>query len=562
MRSPKAHHRFWPKGQPWTLEVPQTTLCRNLEISAERYPSRPAVIFYDHQLSYARLAQEVEFLAGYLQHRCGITRGDRVVLFSQNCPQFFIAYYAVLRLGAAVVPVNAMSTTQDLAYYVEDSGARVALIAQELYDRTRPLIDNSALDHLVIHAYSDYIEETACIAIPEWVREARREIVDPAITHWSDALGARRRATRAAFDPEQMSILPYTSGTTGRPKGCIHNHRTLMASIAGSAMWRGLNCESVFLAVAPLFHLMGMQNGMNLPIMLGSTVVLLPRWDELAAATLIEKYRVSYWSVAPAMLVDFFARPEIGEYDLSSLSLLAGGGAAMPEAVSLRLRDEFGISFNEGYGLTETASFLHANPVERGKPQCLGVPAFGVDSRVIVPETLEEVPAGEVGELITCAEQVMVGYWNNEEANRAAFIQRDGKRFLRTGDLVSVDEDGYFFMRDRLKRMISVGGYKVWPAEVENALYSHPDIREVCIVGVPDRRSGEMVKALVVLKPDRRGKVAEGAIIDWARQKMATYKAPKRVEFRASLPRSATGKILWRELQEQQSRDAAGTAGH
>ncbi|KAF0807915.1 feruloyl-CoA synthetase 1 [Alcanivorax sp. S71-1-4] len=549
-----AHYRFWPKGQPKTLRVPATTLCRNLEDAAERYPERPAVIYYDGVLTYGRFAREVDVLAGYLQQHCGVARGDRVALFSQNCPQFFIAYYAVLALGAAVVPVNAMSTTPELQYFVEDSGARVALLGQEMYERARPLVDAGLLGHLVIHTYSDYIGQECEFAIPDWVMMPRREINDPAVVHWQEVMAARCHATPATFGPDQMSILPYTSGTTGQPKGCVHNHRTLMAAVYGSAIWRGLNAETVFLSVAPLFHLLGMQNGMNLPILLGATVVMLPRWDEAAAARLIEKYQVSFWSATPAMLVDFFSNPVLEKHDLSSLALLAGGGAAMPEAISLMLREKYGIYFNEAYGLTETAAFLHGNPVHRGKPQCLGVPAFGVDSRVVDPETLEELPQGEVGELITSGDQIMVGYWNNDDANREAFIERDGKRFFRTGDLAAVDEDGYYFMRDRLKRMISVSGYKVWPAEVENAMYDNPDIQEACIVSVPDRRSGEAVKAIVVLKPGRRSSVTEQDIIGWARQRMAVYKAPRQVEFRSSLPRSATGKILWRELQEEQAR--------
>ena len=549
-----AHYRFWPKGQPRTLHVPATTLCRNLEDAAARYPLRPAVVFYDGILTYARFAEEVDLLAGYLQHRCGVARGDRVVLFSQNCPQFFIAYYAVLKLGAAVVPVNAMSTAQELQYYVQDSGARMALMAQEMYERARPLLDSGDLGHLLVHTYSDYVSQECAYPVPDWVQMPRREINDPAVSHWADALAAGRRAVPAHFGPDQMSILPYTSGTTGHPKGCIHNHTTLISAVAGSAIWRSLHAETVFLSVAPLFHLLGMQNGMNLPILLGATVVMLPRWDEQVAATLIQKYKVSFWSATPAMLVDFFSSPNVQEYDLSSLALLAGGGAAMPEAISLMLREKYGIYFNEAYGLTETAAFLHGNPVRRGKPQCLGIPAFGVESRIIDPETLEELPVGEVGELMTSGDQVMVGYWNNDEANREAFIQRDGKRFFRTGDLAYVDEEGYFFMRDRLKRMISVSGYKVWPAEVENAMYDNPDIQEACIVSVPDKRSGEVVKAIVVLKPGRRDAVSEQDIIGWARERMAVYKAPRQVEFRTSLPRSATGKILWRELQEEQAR--------
>ncbi|MBZ2187546.1 AMP-binding protein [Alcanivorax sp. JB21] len=549
-----AHYRFWPKGLPHTLQVPDVTLCRNLEDAAARYPRRPAVIFYDGVLTYGRFAEEVSWLAGYLQQQWGVTRGDRVVLFSQNCPQYFIAYYAVLTLGAAVVPVNAMSTTQELDYFVRDSGARVALLAQEMYERARPLVDDGLLDHLLIHTYADYIGAQCELVVPDWVQMSRRRIDDPVVAHWQEALTARRHPTPERFGPEQMSILPYTSGTTGHPKGCIHSHRSVMSAIAGSAIWRGLHAETVFLSVAPLFHLLGMQNGMNLPVLLGATVVMLPRWDEDTAAALIEKYRVSFWSATPAMLVDFFSNPAVRRHDLSSLALLSGGGAAMPEAVSQMLREDYGIYFNEAYGLTETAAFLHGNPVRRGKPQCLGMPAFGVDSRIVDPDTLEELPTGEVGELITHGDQVMQGYWNNPEADRDAFIERDGKRFFRTGDLACVDDEGYFFMRDRLKRMITVSGYKVWPAEVENALYAHGDIQEGCIVSVPDRRSGEAVKAIIVLRPECRDLVSEQDIIAWCRANMAVYKAPRYVEFRSSLPRSATGKIQWRALQEEQDR--------
>ncbi|MEY1662349.1 long-chain-fatty-acid--CoA ligase [Isoalcanivorax beigongshangi] len=554
-----AHHPFWPKGMPSTLTLPDVTLWDNLATAAARYPERPAVVFYGASLSYARLAREADLLAGYLQYHCGVTRGERVILLSQNCPQFFIAYYAIVRLGAVVVPVNAMSTSQELAYFVEDSGARVGLLAQEMYERARPLLDDGRLAHLVVHTYSDYAGRPLSAEVPGWVALPRQPINDPSVTFLADALAAGRPAVPERFGPEQMSILPYTSGTTGHPKGCVHTHRSVMAAVAGSAVWRGLHSESVFFSVAPLFHLLGMQNGMNLPVFLGATVIMLPRWDESLAAALIERYRVSMWSATPAMLVDFFSNPVVRERDLSSLTLLAGGGAAMPEAISKMLREQYQIDFNEAYGLTETAAFLHANPVQRGKPQCLGMPTFGVESRVIDPDTLEELPPGEVGELITCGEQVMVGYWNNPTANEESFLIRDGKRFFRTGDLVSVDEEGYFFMRDRLKRMISVSGYKVWPAEVESLFYHHPQVQEACIVSVPDRRSGEAVKAVLVMKPGATHDEAD--IIAWARSKMAVYKAPRFVEFRSSLPRSATGKIQWREVQDEQQLTHVAEAG-
>jgi fatty-acyl-CoA synthase len=331
----------------------------------------------------------------------------------------------------------------------------------------------------------------------------------------------------------------------------MHTHATVLASLAASQVWKGLNVESVVLAVAPLFHMLGMQNGMNMPIVLGGTAVMMPRWDAGVAARLIERHRVTVWTAAPAMVLDLFSHEEAQRRDLSSIAMLSGGGAAMPEAVSAMLMERYGLTYNEGYGLTETASFLHGNPLSRGKRQCLGMPAQGVDSRIIDPATRSELPVGEVGELVTEAPQVMKGYWRNPEADRDAFIELDGKRFFRTGDLAAMDEEGYFFMRDRLKRMINASGYKVWPAEVESAMYEHPAIHEACVIAVPDGKRGETVKALVVLKPAFRGQVSEHQIMDWARERMAVYKAPRIVELVDSLPKSGTGKILWRELQEQ-----------
>jgi fatty-acyl-CoA synthase len=331
----------------------------------------------------------------------------------------------------------------------------------------------------------------------------------------------------------------------------MHTHQTLLASLAASHVWKGLHCETVVLAVAPLFHMLGLQNGMNMPIFLGGTAVMLPRWNPALAARLIERHRVTAWTAPPAMILDFFSNPETERRDISSLTLLSGGAAAMPEAVATLMQQRHGITYNEGYGLTETASFLQANPLARGKRQCLGIPAQGVDTRIVDPETLQELPQGEVGELVTHAPQNTIGYWRNPEADRDSFFELEGKRFFRTGDLASMDEEGYFFMRDRLKRMINTSGYKVWPAEVENMMYEHPAIHEACVIGVPDAKQGEAVKALVSLKPGYRGEVREQDIVDWARARMAVYKAPRIVEFMDALPKSGTGKILWRELQEQ-----------
>lgn len=548
------NRRHWPKGVPYDLRVPQVTLNHFLQTAAQRYPDKPALIYADRVLTYSQLHQQVEAVAAYLQQRLGVVRGDRVLLMSQNCPQFVIAFYAAMLAGAAVVPVNPMSTLPEVTYYANDSGAKVAFVAQDLLPLVQTLIgrDGSALASAVVHAYTEGVPASGIEVLPEAMRFAAQPAQEDPVHSFADAVACSDALDDVGSGPFDLAVLPYTSGTTGHPKGCCHTHSSVLASNLASQVWRSLHADAVFLCVAPLFHMLGMQNGMNMPLTLGATMVMMPRWDAERAVALVERYRVTVWTAPPAMVIDFFAQPSAHQRDLSSLALLSGGGAAMPEAVARMLLDKFGLSYNEAYGLSETAAFLHANPVARGKPQCLGMPTQGVDSRIIDPQTLQALPQGEVGELVTRGEQLMQGYWHNPQADQEAFIMLDGERFFRTGDLAMVDEDGYFFMRDRLKRMINASGLKVWPAEVENAMYEHPAVHEACIVSVPDDKRGESVMALLVLKPEFKGTVTAQDIIAWSRQRMAVYKAPHSVRFMDALPKSGTGKILWRHLQAQE----------
>jgi fatty-acyl-CoA synthase len=310
--------------------------------------------------------------------------------------------------------------------------------------------------------------------------------------------------------------------------------------------------EVTLMSVAPLFHVTGMQGGMNGPLYIGNTVVMLPRWDRNAAAECVQRYGVAAWTAVPTMIQDFFANPDIAKYDLSSIRRLTGGGAAMPAAVAQRLLD-MGVTYYEGYGLSETMAATHLNPPEHPKKQCLGIPIYDVDSRVVDPATLQELPAGEVGEIVTHGPQVFVGYWNKPQDTAAALVDIDGKHFLRTGDLGRIDEEGYFFMVDRVKRMINASGYKVWPTEVESLMYQHPAIMEACVIGTRDAHRGETVKAMIVLKPGYQEGVDAQQIIAWCRENMAAYKCPRIVEFVAALPKSAAGKIMWRELQDREA---------
>nr|WP_283246542.1 long-chain-fatty-acid--CoA ligase [Pseudomonas insulae] len=532
------------------VDVPETSVFQHLAVAAARYPQKTAIQFYGASYSYAELLRDVEHMAGYLQQVCGVQRGDRVVVFSQNCPQFIAAYFAILRADAVLVPANAMLLQDELAHIVSDSGAVAAFVAQELLDQVTPLLGSTCLQQVIVHAYGDALgDDDAGLNIPDWLRaRSNLALAQPGVALWNTALAEQRQPAPHQAGPDDLCMLPYTSGTTGKPKACVHSHRTVSTSFVGSSLWRPTNASSVFLAVAPLFHLLGLQTNVNAAIFNGSSIVLMARWDRENAAALIERYAVSFWAALPTMLVDFFAQPGIEQRDLSSLALITGGGAATPQHINDLLKQRYGLDYIEGYGMTETASFLCTNPYFAPRRGCLGIPTYGVELRIVDPDSLEAVATGEVGEIIVHAAQVMLGYWNNEKANADSFVVLDGKHFLRTGDLASCGEDGYVTMRDRLKRMINASGFKVWPAEIEAMLGAHPAILEACVIAVPDQHRGETVKAVVTL----RAGAAEttDSLLAWCRANMATYKTPRLMEIVDSLPKNATGKIAWRELQE------------
>jgi fatty-acyl-CoA synthase len=542
------HFPHWPPGQPKTVELPRHTVYGNLEANAKQHPERAAIDYYGSSVSYAGLKRQVDAIAGFLQRRCGVARGDRVLLYMQNCPQFIIAYYAILRADAVVVPVNPMNRTEELRHYVEDSDAAVAIVGQDVFGQIEPI----PLRHVLVAAYSDYLDGKSGLPLPDFVR-APRQRFSSRVEYWGDALSAGLQPGSHEAQPEDLAVMPYTSGTTGKPKGCIHTHASVQATTVPYLHWRGVQERNVVLSALPMFHVTGMQAGMNAPLHVGATLVVLSRWDRECAAMQIERARVTNWSAITTMMVDFLSNPNLGKYDLSSLRQLGGGGAAMPEAVARKLEEVIGLPFVEGYGLSETMAPTHINPPLRPKRQCAGIPFFNTDARVLDLETQKELAVGEIGEIVVQGPQIFQGYWKQPAASAESFVEHDGKRFFRTGDLGYYDEDGYFFITDRLKRMINCSGFKVWPAEVEAMLYAHPAIQEACVIGARDEYRGETVKAVIVLRHDSKTVTAKD-IIDWAREKMAAFKAPRVVEFVDALPKTATGKILWRELQEKESR--------
>ena len=560
----RAHHRFWPSRLPHAITPPATSLWDNLETSARRYPHKAALVFFGRVISYAQLLQKAERLAACLQG-LGVNSGDRVVLNMQNCPQLVIAHFAILRANAVVVPVNPMNRTEELKHYITDPDARVAIttadLAGELAVASNALAPTLRLAHLLVSHFTDAFDaDVAADDAPptawvDWLlnRHPAPVLAGGQVHDWVGALANELPLGPLTAGPADLAILPYTSGTTGLPKGCMHTHASIMHNAVASGLWGNGSPENVVLAVVPMFHITGMVSMMHTSIRNGATLVLMPRWDRELAGRLIPSWRVTHWTNIPTMVIDLMGSPNFAKFDLSSLVYIGGGGAAMPQAVAQRLFEQFGLRYIEGYGLTETAAPSHSNPPDAPKQQCLGIPFMGTDARVIDPDTLLEVPVGEQGEIIMHGPEVFAGYWKRPAATAAAFITLEGKRFFRSGDLGYVDQDGYFFLTDRLKRMINASGFKVWPAEVEALMFRHPGIQEACIIATRDSYRGESVKAVVVLRATHRGAVSEADIIGWCRENMAVYKVPRVVQFVDALPKSGSGKVMWRALQEAEA---------
>lgn len=560
----RPHHKFWPRRLPHALTVPDTSLWDNLAISARRYPAKSAVVFFGRHYPYAEVQRQAERLAARL-HAMGVRKGDRVLLDMQNCPQLLIANFAILRANAVVVPVNPMNRAEELKHYIVDPDAKVAIttgdLAPEIARADAQLPPEQRLAHMIVTQFTDAFDADAAEAraMPEawkpWLltRHPLPQLAAGDVTAWTDALDNTLGLPEPDVGPADLALLPYTSGTTGHPKGCMHPHRSILHNAMAASVWGNATPENVTLLVVPMFHITGMVSVMHANIYTGSTLVMMPRWDRDVAGRLISSYKVTTWTNIPTMVIDLLGSPHFEQYDLSSLAHIGGGGAAMPQAVAQRLFEQFGLRYVEGYGLTETAAPSHSNPPDAPKQQCLGIPFMSCDARVVDPATFAEVPVGEQGEIIIHGPMVFDGYWKRPEATEAAFIEFEGKRFFRSGDLGRMDEDGYFFLTDRLKRMINASGFKVWPAEVEALMFRHPAIQEACVISARDAYRGETVKAVVVLRAPFRGKVTEEEIVQWCRDNMAVYKVPRIIQFVEALPKSGSGKVMWRSLQEAEA---------
>ena len=549
MVSSNLHFKSWPQGLPHTLQASSQTLYENLVFTSLKFPDRKALIYNGTSLTYESLFEQVRIIGTFLAGVETINPGDRVLLYMQNSPQFIISYYAILGANCVIVPVNPMLQPAEVEHIILDSGAKFVITAAELLDKVIQSVSQRKASNIkiLVTTHPDSLRKKFNVKLQSGTKEKKAKFQEVNLYHWNTILKQSGSELRHVRELSDLAIIPYTSGTTGKPKGCEHTYQTVNAVVQAYSKWLPLPDGAKILTTLPLFHVTGMQNSMNVPIFRGDTIILMSRWDVNKALYLIKEHRIQSWRSITTSIIDLISVFDSEIHDLSSLVSIGGGGAPMPVTAAKKLKTIASLNYIEAYGMTETMAPTHINPPNKPKLGSIGIPIFNVDARIIDVDSDEQLGAHAVGELVVAGPQVFLGYWNHSPATESTFLYIEGKKFLKTGDLGYFDLEGYFYIVDRLKRMISYSGFKVWPAEIESILYDHPDIKEVCIIGVADKRTGEKVKAVIVLR-DNIDELDLITLKAWCGVRMAKYKIPKIFEIRAELPKNRIGKILWRQV--------------
>jgi acyl-CoA synthetase (AMP-forming)/AMP-acid ligase II len=538
----------WPDGIPQKLDFPNKPLYDFLRDNAQKYPEKVAINYYGREISFQELDDLTDRFAAALND-LGLKKGGRVSLYLENCPQFVIAYFGILKAGGVVVAANPMFKEDELLYELQDSGTEIIIALDHLYPLVREIQKKITLSQVIVTSYWDFLPEKPALPIHPSMQPPKE--IFPRTLDFLDLLEKYEpEPPRPEIDmQDDLALLQYTSGTTGRPKGAMITHASLLFNTVGSTVWSMITEDDVHLSVLPFFHVTGMIHGMNRPIYTGTTNVMISRFDTETAIKAINDFRCTVWISITTMNVAVVNFPDIHKYNLQSLKHCSSGGAPIPGEILQKWREIVGPELVEGYGLSETISQTHVNPISNPRYGSVGIPHFGVDCRIVNVDTRQELPIGEEGELIVKGPMVTKGYWNNPEETEK--VLQDG--WLATGDIARMDHDGYFYIVERIKDMIKASGYSVFPAEVEALMYEHPAVQEVAVIGVADPHRGENIKAFIILRPQHKGLVQKKEMIAWAKNKMAAYKYPRIVEFVDDLPKTGSGKILKRILRERES---------
>jgi len=557
----KPWFRFWPEHVPKHIDYPEVPLFEFLRKTAQKYGDKTAAIYFDKPLSYRELYEATERFATALAD-LGVKKGDKVALYLPNMPQFIIAYYGAIRIGAVETAISPLYREREVEHQLNDSEAETIVVLDALYPVVERVLNKTKVKRVIVTGLKEYMPSATAFLGTLFKKIPSHKVERKENIHFFKELLTKYPANPPEVDinpREDLVALQYTGGTTGTSKGAMLTNLNLVSNAVCCAAWLGgTEGEETFLTVLPLFHIYGMTTGMNAPIYLGGKMVMLPKFDIEATLKAIEKNKVSCFCGAPTMYSMLFAHPNFSKYNLSSVRFCISGSAPLPPEVQKKWMDATGGVLVEGYGLTESSPVTHCNPLDKTlktvKIGSIGLPWPDTDAKIMDIETGEkELGVGETGELVVKGPQVMLGYWKMPEESAA--VLRDG--WLYTGDIGKMDEDGYFYITDRKKDLIKYKGYSVYPREIEDVLYEHPAVKLCAVVGKPDAVSGEIPKAFVVLKEGATA--SEEEIKKFVNEKVAPYKAIRELEFRKELPMTLVGKVLRRVLQEEERQKVAKT---
>jgi long-chain acyl-CoA synthetase len=569
----------YPPDVPHSLEpYPERPVWSLLEDSAERYPDAPAVAFpiapLARRLTYRQLKEKAERFAGALAS-LGIRRGDRVGMVLPNCPQYVVAFYGIQRLGAVAVGNNPLYTQREMAHQLSDAGIETLIVLDVLYPTIGKIRDQVGLKQVVVTEIGDYLAfPINRLARVKQKREAQHEgqqwppvPADHDVIRWSELMSrsSPKLPPLEVDATEDVAALVYTGGTTGLSKGAMLTHHNMVSNALQTGAWfvDVKDGEDAIMCVLPFFHSYGLSAVMNVGISRAMKLILQPRFELEMALKAIDKEKATLFPGVPRIYIAINEAKETKDHDLSSIRACFSGAAPLPVAVAEKFEGITGGRLVEGYGLTEASPVTHINPIYgKRKFGTIGLPIPDTDCKVVdLDDPEKEVPPGQDGELCIAGPQVMKGYWNRPDDTADMIrVHMDGIRWLHTGDVARMDEEGYFAIVDRKKDMILVSGFNVYPTDVEQVLYRHPKVKQVCVVGVPDAKTGEAVKAFVVLKEEESA--SEGEILTWAKDPehgLTGYRAPKQVEFRDELPTTMVGKVLRRVLLDEEKQKASAS---
>ncbi len=550
--------RFYDEHVPPSLDYPRTDLYSFVKDRADQVPEKDAIVFMGRRVSYRELFDLAERLAAALAAR-GVSRGDRVVLLMPNCPQFAVCFYALQRLGAVAVLANPLNVERELLFKLRDSGARAMIVLDLLSQRVNNLKKEHHLDLIVYTSLADYLPFPLSLLYP-LKRRLDKSMPRVRIEAGPETVALKKLLAvgaapppRPEVDPDDMAVLIYSGGTTGVSKGIMLSHYALIVNCLQARAWGDLGPGDSLLAVLPLFHGFGLSVCLNTPLVSQGTTVLLPRFDAAEVVSAVQKHRCTFFAGVPTMFIAIKELADIDRYDLTSLRGIFVGAAPLPLAVMREFADRTGAELIEGYGLTEAVTAISCNPYRgKKKPGTIGIPFPDVQWRIVdLEDGTSELAPGQAGEIVVKAPELMLGYLNQPELTARTI--RDG--WLHTGDIGVMDEDGYVTIVDRMKDLVIVSGFNVFPSEVDEVLHQHPKVAEAVAVGLPHPSKGEYLKAYVVAKAGQE--IDPQEIIGFCRQNLSAYMVPREVEVRKELPKSMIGKVLRRTLREEEEQKRA-----